>query len=118
MSRKSARRKLLLLHHIPQEQGVAADIPSHIPLWFFYQAIKPLQSMFLPPNRGTLHSTGKEIEDGTDGTYMAVEVLLIPMKTRLFRIVKKQHKDTYPKTKGAGGSKLRITSLLTTSLSF
>ena len=36
--------------------------------------------MLLPPDRGTLHGTSEEVEDGTDGTYMTMDVQLIPMK--------------------------------------
>ena len=38
--------------------------------------------MFLPPDRGTLHGTSEEVEDGTDGTYVTMDVQLIPMRVR------------------------------------
>ena len=35
--------------------------------------------MLLPPDRGTLYGTGEEVKDCTDGTYMTMDVQLIPI---------------------------------------
>ena len=58
-------RTLLLFHHVPKEQGITDDISSPHTLRFFDQAIEPFQAMLLPPDRGTLHGTSEEVEDGT-----------------------------------------------------
>jgi len=47
-------RTLRLFHHIPKEQAITDDISS--------------------PH--------EEVEDGTDGTYMTMDVQLIPMRVR------------------------------------
>ena len=45
---------LCLFHHVPEEQGITDDISS--------------------PH--------EEVEDGTDGTYVTMDVQLIPMRVR------------------------------------
>ena len=48
------RTPTLLFHHVPEEQGITDDISS--------------------PH--------EEVEDGTDGTYVTMDVQLIPMRVR------------------------------------
>lgn len=49
--------------------------------------------MLLPPDRCTLHGTSKEVEDGTDGTHMAMDVQLIPMRIRPLLLLRCRHTD-------------------------
>lgn len=49
--------------------------------------------MLLPPDRGTLHSTSEEVEDGTDGTYVTMDVQLIPMRVRPLLLLRSRHTD-------------------------
>ena len=72
----------LLLHHVPKEQAITDDISSPHTLRLLDQAIEPFQTVLLPPDRGTLYGTSKEVEDGTDGTYVTMDVQLIPMRVR------------------------------------
>ena len=72
----------LLFHHIPEEQAITDDISPPHTLWLLHQSIEPFQTVLLPPDRGTLHGTGEEVEDSTDGTYVTMDVQLIPMRVR------------------------------------
>ena len=47
--------------------------------------------MLLPPDRGTLHGTGEEVKDGTDGTYVTMDVQLIPMRVRPLLLLWRRH---------------------------
>ena len=47
--------------------------------------------MLLPPDWGTLHGTSKEVEDGTDGTHMTMDVQLIPMRVRPLLLLRSRH---------------------------
>lgn len=49
--------------------------------------------MLLPPDRCTLHGTSEEVEDGTDGTHMTMNVQLIPMRVRPFLLLRSRHTD-------------------------
>ena len=51
--------------------------------------------MVLPPDRGTLHGTGEEVEDSTDGTYVTMDIQLIPMRERPLLLLRSRH--TNPK---------------------
>ena len=56
-------RPLRLFHHVPEEQAITDDISS--------------------PH--------KEVEDGTDGTYVTMDVQLIPMRVRPLLLLKRRH---------------------------
>lgn len=73
----------LFLHHVPEEQGIADDISTPHALRLLDEKIEPLQDMALPPDRSTLHSSGEEVEDGTDGASMTMDIQLVPMTIRL-----------------------------------
>ena len=47
--------------------------------------------MLLPPDRCTLHGTGEEVEDSTDGTYVTMDVQLIPMRVRPLLLLRSRH---------------------------
>ena len=47
--------------------------------------------MLLPPDRCTLHGTSKEVEDGTDGTNMTMDVQLIPMRVGPLFLLRSRH---------------------------
>ena len=47
--------------------------------------------MLLPPDRCTLYGTGEEVEDGTDGTYVTMDVQLIPMRVRPLLLLWRRH---------------------------
>ena len=47
--------------------------------------------MLLPPDRCTLHGTSKEVEDCTDGTYVTMDVQLIPMRVRPLFLLRSRH---------------------------
>ena len=47
--------------------------------------------MLLPPDRCTLHGTSKEVEDSTDGTYVTMDVQLIPMRVRPLLLLRSRH---------------------------
>lgn len=47
--------------------------------------------MLLPPDRGTLHGTSEEVEDGTDGTYVTMDFQLIPMRVRPLFLLRSRH---------------------------
>ena len=82
---------LCLFHHIPEEQAITDDISSPHTLRLLDQSIEPFQTMVLPPDRGTLHSTGEEVKDSTDGTYMTMDVQLIPMRVRPLLLLRRRH---------------------------
>ena len=82
---------LRLFHHIPKEQGITDDISSPHTLRLLHQSIEPFQAMVLPPDRGTLHGTSKEVEDSTDGTNMTMDVQLIPMKVSPLLLLRRRH---------------------------
>ena len=82
---------LRLFHHIPKEQAITDDVSSPHTLRLFDQAIEPFQAMVLPPDRGTLHGTSEEVEDGTDGTYVTMDVQLIPMRVRPLLLLRRRH---------------------------
>ena len=81
----------LLLRYVPKEQGITDDISSPHTLWLLHQSIEPFQTVFLPPDRGTLHGTGEEVEDSTDGTYVTMDVQLIPMRVRPLLLLWRRH---------------------------
>ena len=81
----------LFFHHIPEEQSITDDISSPHTLRLFNQAIEPFQPMVLPPDRGTLHGTSEEVKDSTDGTYMTMNVHLIPMRVRPLLLLRRRH---------------------------
>ena len=81
----------LLLHHIPKEQAITYDISSPHTLRFLDQAIEPFQTVLLPPDRGTLYGTGEEVEDSTDGTYVTMDIQLIPMRVRPLLLLRRRH---------------------------
>ena len=81
----------LLFHHVPEEQAITDDISSPHTLWLLDQAIEPFQTMLLPPDRGTLHGTSEEVKDSTDGTYVAMDVQLIPMRERPLLQLRRRH---------------------------
>ena len=81
----------LLFHHIPKEQAITDDISSPHTLRLLHQSIEPFQTVLLPPDNGTLHGTGEEIEDGTDGTYVTMDVQLIPMRVRPLLLLRRRH---------------------------
>ena len=47
--------------------------------------------MLLPPDRCTLHGTSEEVEDSTDGTYVTMDVQLIPMRVRPLLLLRRRH---------------------------
>ena len=47
--------------------------------------------MLLPPDRCTLYGTSKEVEDSTDGTYVTMDVQLIPMRVRPLLLLWRRH---------------------------
>lgn len=49
--------------------------------------------MVLPPDWCTLHGTSEEVEDGTNGNYMAMDVQLIPMRVRPLLLLRSRHTD-------------------------
>ena len=49
--------------------------------------------MLLPPDRCTLHGTSEEVKDGTDGTYVTMDVLLIPMRISPLLLLRSRHTD-------------------------
>ena len=51
--------------------------------------------MLLPPFGGTLVSTGKEVEYGTDSSHMAMNVQFMPMRISPFFLLRSRH--PYPK---------------------
>ena len=81
----------LLFHHVPKEQGITDDISAPHTLWLLHQSIEPFQTVLLPPDRGTLHGTSKEVEDSTDGTYVTMDVQLIPMRVRPLLLLWRRH---------------------------
>ena len=83
----------LFFHHIPEEQSITDDISSPHTLRLFDQAIEPFQAMLLPPDRCTLHGTSEEVEDGTDGTYVTMDVQLIPMRISPLLLLRSRHTD-------------------------
>ena len=82
---------LRLFHHVPEEQSITYDISSPHTLRLLDQAIEPFQAMLLPPDRCTLHGTSKEVEDGTDGTHITMNVQLIPMRVRPLLLLRSRH---------------------------
>ena len=82
---------LRLFHHVPKEQAITDDVSSPHTLRFLDQAIEPFQTMLLPPDRGTLHGTSEEVEDGTDGTHMTMDVQLIPMRAGPLLLLWRRH---------------------------
>ena len=84
-------RTLLLFHHVPEEQSITYDISAPHTLRLLDQAIEPFQAMILPPDRCTLHGTGEEVKDSTDGTYMTMDVQLIPMRVRPLFLLRRRH---------------------------
>ena len=90
----------LLLHHVPKEQAITDDISSPHTLRLLDQSIEPFQTVLLPPDRGTLYGTSKEVEDGTDGTYVTMDVQLIPMRVRPLLLLRSRHAN--PKQIRAG----------------
>ena len=89
------RTPTLLFHHIPKEQTITDDISAPHTLRLLDQAIEPFQTVLLPPDRGTLHGIGEEVKDGTDGTYVTMDVQLIPMRVRPLLLLWRRH--TNPK---------------------
>ena len=81
----------LFLHHIPEEQAITDDISSPHTLRLLHQSIEPFQAMVLPPDRGTLHGTSEEVEDCTDGTYVTMDIQLIPMRVRPLFLLRSRH---------------------------
>ena len=47
--------------------------------------------MVLPPDRCTLHGTSEEVEDSTNGTYVTMDVQLIPMRVRPLFLLRRRH---------------------------
>lgn len=47
--------------------------------------------MLLPPDRCALHGTSEEVKDGTDGTYVTMDVQLIPMRVRPLLLLRRRH---------------------------
>ena len=84
-------RTLLLFHHVPEEQSITYDISAPHTLRLLDQAIEPFQTMLLPPHWRTLHSTSEEVKDSTDGTYMTMDVQLIPMRVRPLLLLRRRH---------------------------
>ena len=81
----------LLFHHVPEEQAITDDISSPHTLWLLHQSIEPFQTVLLPPDRGTLYGTSEEVEDSTDGTYVTMDVQLIPMRVRPLLLLRCRH---------------------------
>ena len=81
----------LLLRHVPEEQAITDDISSPHTLRLLHQSIEPFQAMVLPPDRCTLYGTGEEVEDSTDGTYVTMDVQLIPMRVSPLLLLRRRH---------------------------
>ena len=47
--------------------------------------------MLLPPDRCTLYGSSEEVEDGTDGTHMTMDVQLIPMRVSPLLLLRSRH---------------------------
>jgi len=47
--------------------------------------------MLLPPDRCTLLGASEEVEDSTDGTYITMDVQLIPMRVRPLLLLRRRH---------------------------
>lgn len=90
-----------LFHQIEKEEGVADDVAAPHAAWLLDEAVEPLKGVALPPEGGTLMGAGKEIEDGADGTYMAVDVEALPVAVGPFFLFRSGH--AYPEQVGVGG---------------
>lgn len=88
---KCIKLATLLFHHVPEEQCITDDISSPHTLRFLDQAIEPFQAMLLPPDRCTLHGTSEEVEDSTNGTYVTMDVQLIPMRIGPLFLLRRRH---------------------------
>jgi len=82
---------LRLFRHVPEEQAITDDISSPHTLWLLDQSIEPFQTVLLPPDRGTFHGTSEKVKDSTDGTHVAMDVQLIPMRVRPLLLLRRRH---------------------------
>ena len=60
--------------HVLEEEGVAEDVTTPHAAGLFQETVEPFETVVLPPSGGTRYGAGKEVEDGSDGAYMTVDV--------------------------------------------
>lgn len=78
---------------VDQEQHVSDDVPSPHSSRFLDQPVQPFQAVLLPPFRSTLHGSRKEVEYRSDGTAVAVNVQLLPVRVEPFLLFRRRHAD-------------------------
>ncbi len=86
---------------VPNEKGIAQNVASPHAPGVAQEAVEPLQGVALKEERGPLDGSCIEIENGSNGSYVTMNVQLVPVLVSPFLLLGCRH--TNPEQVGIGG---------------